>query len=432
MKNILSNLKSFNIALFIALCIVNLFPAIYDTIRTALLSNSISTSQFDVLGQMEWYDLINEVLLAFLIVPLYSIFNKIRKEDNDNLAYIVFKAVIIVFILYTIFSIIVYIYGEYLIVTMSVEEENLEVTRRYLQLETIAFNIQVIISFANVVFIVNNKKQNIYIMLGFKIILSLIGDYLLIPNYGVNGVAYSNILSNSILAIVSLIVLISSKMINVKKYSKEDLVIAKHWAKEGIFSGLQSFLDNFIYIVMVAKMINAVSEQGNYWLVNNFIWLWLLIPVSALSEVIKSDCKSDYKDLKQSNYYFVIIMTILLWVILIPIYQPYFKNIEHLENAQTIYEILMKLIWFYIAYALTVIPDSIFVGYGKMKYSVINSLIINIIYYGIFYLCYKFGSLTMSIDVIIMMFGFGMVVHEIVSIIEEKLFFKKEMVTFLY
>ena len=46
---------------------------------------------------------------------------------------------------------------------------------------------------------------------------------------------------------------------------------------------------------MVVEMVNIVAEQGNYWVANNFIWGWLLIPMAALMEIIRSDCKDGYK-----------------------------------------------------------------------------------------------------------------------------------------
>lgn len=52
-------------------------------------------------------------------------------------------------------------------------------------------------------------------------------------------------------------------------------------------------------------------------------------------------------------------------------------------------------------------------------------MIINLGYYGIFFILYLTKVITFTMDVIILMFGFGMVVHLIVSIIEERLFFCK-------
>ena len=59
------------------------------------------------------------------------------------------------------------------------------------------------------------------------------------------------------------------------------------WTRIGSFAGIQIFLDNFIYAVMVCRMVNAVSESGNYRVANNFIWGWMLIPLSCFVQIIQ-------------------------------------------------------------------------------------------------------------------------------------------------
>ena len=61
------------------------------------------------------------------------------------------------------------------------------------------------------------------------------------------------------------------------------------------------------------------------------------------------------------------------------------------------------------------------------KYNAINSLICNIVYYGIWFIFYITGVVTMSMNMIIIMFGCGNIVHLIVSLLEEKIFLKKEL-----
>lgn len=178
---------------------------------------------------------------------------------------------------------------------------------------------------------------------------------------------------------------------------------------------------------MVVKMVNLVSESGNYWVGNNFIWGWLLIPIYALTEIIRRDCKDGYFKLKQSNYYLITIFIVLLWCISIPLWIPFFKYVEVLENYQRIFQIVIILFPFYIPYAFQQIPDNIFVGLGKTKYNFINTCIINFIYYGIWYILYKTNNITFTMNKIIFMFGFGMLTSYIVSITEEKLFLKREM-----
>ena len=83
-EKIIKDLKAFNYKLFIALCSLALAPAIYQSIRTFLIEKTVSSFAFDVIGQMEWFDLINETLLVFLIIPLYSILNKLFKENKSG------------------------------------------------------------------------------------------------------------------------------------------------------------------------------------------------------------------------------------------------------------------------------------------------------------------------------------------------------------
>lgn len=422
MKEKFKQLKSFNWKLFIALCALALIPAIYQTIKTFIISSNNQSAVFDIIGQMEWFDLINETLQAFLIIPLYSILNKIFKNDKDNFAKSTFKTGLLTFIIYALFSIGVLIYGSVLIKAMNPNEIDVTITNTYLQLETLAFMVGIIVSFVNVIFIVIGKDKNVYIFLAIQTILSLLADLILIPNLGVYGIAVSNIVVNVILAVSSFVLLYVQKCVKFCWFDKKDLHILKEWCQIGVFSGLQQFIDNFIYAIMICKMVNMVAEQGNYWIANNFIWGWILIPISALSEIIRRDCKDGYLKLKQFNYYFIVVCVILLSAISVPLWTPFFRYAENITNAHEVFLITIKLAPFYIAYAGCAIIDNIFIGLGKTIYNTINSLIINLIYYGTFYILYLLNIITFSMDTIILMFGFGMVIHLLVSIIEEKIY----------
>ena len=76
-KNKFKLLKTFDWKLFISLVLLSLVPAIIQTIETFVISTNLSTSDIDIIGQIEWFDLIDETIRAFLIIPLYSILNKI-------------------------------------------------------------------------------------------------------------------------------------------------------------------------------------------------------------------------------------------------------------------------------------------------------------------------------------------------------------------
>lgn len=425
MRKRILELKSFHWRLWLSLCALALIPAVYQTVKTFLISAGGSSGAFNIIGQMEWFDLINETLQAFLIIPLYSVLNRIFKNHRKEFAGATFKTGLCVFVLYAFFSVGVLIYGSVLIGAMSPGEVDIAAASAYLRLETVAFMTGIIVSFANVVFVVIGKAKNVYIFLAVRTALSLFADFLLIPNFGVYGVAASNILSNTLLSAACILLLYRQGELRFCRFKKSDGAMLREWCKAGVFSGLQQFVDNFIYAVMVCKMVNRVAEQGNYWLANNFIWGWLLIPITALAEVIRSDCKNGYKKLQKFNYSFIAAASALFWAVTVPAWTPFFYYAQGLENAGEIFGIVIKLVPFYVAYAGCAIIDNIFVGLGKTGCNALNSLIINLGYYGVFYILYRAGVMVFTMNTIILMFGFGMVAHLAVSLIEEKMFLKR-------
>lgn len=427
MKARFRQLKEFHWQLFFSLCALALIPAVYQTVKTLIISSHSASDVFDIIGQMEWFDLINETIQAFLIVPLYSILSNLLKTDKEHFSRHVYKIGVISFLAYSLFSIGVLIHGSVLIQAMKADAFiNVTTAGRYLQLETAAFMIGVILSFVNVVLVTVGKAKNVYRFLAVRTALSILADFILIPNFGVYGIAVSNIIVNLLLSVFSLGLLYRQGCIKPCRFQKSDLSTVKNWCRIGVFSGIQQFIDNFIYAIMICKMVNMVAEQGNYWLANNFIWGWLLIPITALAEVIKRDCKDGYRNLRQFSYYFIAGLTVILWAITLPFWQTFYQYVEHLPNADEVFSITVKLAPFYIAYVGSVIIDSIFIGLGKTSYNAINSLIVNFVYYGIFYILYVTNVLTFTMDVIILMFGCGNLVHLGISLIEEKIFLRKE------
>lgn len=420
-----NNFKKFDWKMYLALCLLALVPAIYQTVVTKLITVHANPGALDIVGQMEWFDLINETICAFLIVPMYSVLSKAYKRDDFDK--VVFKLGIIIVGLYALFSLGTFFYGIHLVSYMNPAEIDVTAAYRYLSLETIAFMVGIIFSYASVVFLVIDKSRYMYTFLVAKIGLALLSDFALIPGMGINGIAVSNIIANGIIGTLAVVMLVLIKQLRPGKFNKDDIPHLKDWGRIGLFAGCQQFLDNIIYALMIVRMVNAVNESGNYWVANNFIWGWLLIPITCLAEIIRKDAGADGYKLKQINYYSITIFALIIWFSLIPTYNWFFGTVEGLDNPARIFEIVVKNLGFYVAYSLSQIPDAIFVGMGKTKYNAINSLICNIGYYGLWFILYQTKAITMSMDMIIIMFGVGNVVHWAVSLIEEKIFLRREL-----
>lgn len=413
--------NTFPMNLFCSLMLLSFIPFLYTLVRTNLIANSPITDGLGIAGHIEWFDLINETIQAFLIVPLYALLNKCI-EDKDKFRERVFLTFLIVNVVYTIFSVITLIHCEQIVSVMA--SEHIQAVTGYLRLETVGFIIGNIVCFVNVLFVVLEKPFYIYVMIILKTVFTIIGDLFLIPRFGVNGVACSDIAVNAACVVLCLIAVFREKLIAFS--FRFDKVFLKEYLFIGLFSGSQILMDNLVYSAIVCKMVNEVEEQGNYWVANNIIWGLMLIPITALAEIIKKDCR-DKLTLKKMKYYnAVIIGTFILWLCFIPMADLFLRTVMGIENSDAIKRILTILIPFYLAYNYTVLFDNILIGYGKTQYGFIISAVVNLVYYPIVYGLMLKGIFTPDLTFICMMFGFGMVIHLGCSILCFIAFFRRE------
>lgn len=404
--------EKFPVNLFCSLMLLSFIPFLYTLVRTNLIVNSPAVDGLDIAGHIEWFDLINETIQAFLIVPLYALFNKCVR-DTEKFKERIFQAFLAVNAIYILFSVFILIYCDRIVSAMTFGRTG-EVTG-YLRLETIGFIIANIVSFVNVLFVVLEKPLYIYAMVILRTIFTMAGDLFLIPKFGVNGVAYSNIAVSSVCVVLCLFVVWRENLIAVSFQFEKSFV--KEYLSIGLFSGAQILLDNIIYSMIVCKMVNAVAQQGNYWTANNIIWGLMLIPISALAEIIKKDCKGKLTATKLQHYNRVIIATFLIWLCFIPVLNPFLKNIMGIKNYAEIRHILIVLIPFYLVYNYTVLFDNILIGHGMTYYCFAVSIVVNLVYYPIMHSLLSKGIFKPDITFVCMMFGFGMVVHLLCSIV---------------
>lgn len=183
-------------------------------------------------------------------------------------------------------------------------------------------------------------------------------------------------------------------------------------------------------MVMILRMVNSVNEQGVYWVANNFIWGWLLLPVISLGEVIKSDCGRNKEAIKENSigYLLFTLIIIIIWFLLIPTYKFFMKNVLQYGDVDKLFKLVMILIGFYAVYALQNVFDSIFYGIGKINYMIFETIIDNFIYYGTAFILYKLNIWVPSLENIALLFGFGMLFDGVVSTIAYLYLLKKEKI----
>lgn len=390
--------------LYGSLILYALLPSVYLLIRMQIVA--VSGVDINIMGQIEWFDLIDEVLVTALTVPLYFLLkpDKEKTAPDKNCA-----AFLASFAVYTAFTIVVMMK-----IGSIAKFMNAENAVQYLFMQALSMLAGFVGTFMVMIFTLNNDDKLVRRLLVSRLCLQVVADWIFISSFKDVGAAYAEIAVN---AVIGLIAVLSAYGKGYLKFAMPGKDFLKDWCKIGAFAGIQIFLDNFIYAVMVCKMVNAVSESGNYWVANNFIWGWLLVPVTCLVEVIK---KNDKIRLTMKNCWRYLIMIFAVWLITMPRWKSFISG-PMASDGNVIMKIVLPLVPFYITYMISAVIDGWFVSHGRTIYNAINSLIVNVGYYGIIYLAFKRGMFAENMMFIIGMFGCGMLVHMAASILMYRL-----------
>ncbi len=402
--------------LFLGFC-----PTIYTTFRVFFLGQLPSDWSFSIAGQLTWINLLYEILNEAIILPLYFFMGECVSEKSEYTNRIR-TGLIISFCVYVICSVLICCFTSQLLAVMSTSKDIIEESSIYVRIESIANIFSLLASFLLVSLVTLGKSKYVYILTGTKLILNVIFDTFFVStlkisaNLGVNGIGYSNIIVNLILFVVS-VILLSKEGYLIFKKEKLSFIWAKDFVKVGGISGLESFVRNIAYMFMISRMVNMVNEQGTYWVANNFIWGWLLLPINQLGELIKQEIGRNDKAVKNNTlgYFVVTIIICFIWFITIPIWKSFMTNVLQFSDVDKLYKLVMILLGFYVLYALQNVFDSEFYGLGKTNYMLFESVVTNTIYYGIAFILYKSGIWVPTLMGIALLFGIGNVFDSIVS-----------------
>ena len=253
--------RNSRIYLFLSLCLLLVIPFLHQCVRTSLISDIPDTDGLGIAGHIEWFDLINETIQAFLIVPLYHLLNEVKGEPGV-LKQRIRGSFVVSTVLYTIFSIVCFALCSN--ITQFMTGNSRAELISYLRLETVAFIAGHISGFAVVVFVVAGKPSYIVALTVGRTILTILTDSFFIPAFGVNGVACSNSVINLFAGAICFALVEHSEFQQVPvQPSANGYGWLWQWVKIGVFSGAQILLDNLIYALIVCKMVNDVAEQGN-------------------------------------------------------------------------------------------------------------------------------------------------------------------------
>ena len=431
------SLRNVNYKLYFALLILGFAPTIYNTVRIFFLGQLPGEWSYSIAGQLSWVNLLYEILNESIILPLFYFVGTV-KNNKKEFTNRVRTGMLISFLVYAALSAVVFVFAEQLLMLMAADTAILAESVSYIRIESIANIFMVLTQFALVTLVTMNKRKYLYLLTGAQLMLCLVTDTFLVSglpisaNLGVNGIGYSNIIVNALLLAVSLL-LLEKEEIRIFKREKWSFSWTKEFLKVGLLSGIESLVRNVAYMVMIARMVNVVSEQGTYWVANNFIWGWLLLPVIQLGELIKQEIATSKDNLRQNTlgYFSITAGICVFWFISIPLWKPFMTHVLGFTDVEKLFSLVLLLIGFYVLYAVQNVFDATFYGLGKTNYMLFESVVTNTIYYGIAFILYVTGIWVPTLTGIALLFGIGNAFDSIVSLGAYVFLLRKQRISIL-
>ncbi len=431
------SLGRINYKLFSALIVLGLVPTIYTTVRVFFLGQLPGEWTFSIAGQLSWVNLLYEILNEAIILPLFYFMGK-GKDDKAEFLNRVKTGMLLSFSVYAVLSVFILVFAEPILRLMAADTSIINASASYIRIESIANIFSVLMQFVLVALVTVNKSNYLYMLTAVRLVLCLLTDAFLVStlpfsaNLGVNGIGYSNVIVNALLFVVTL-VLLAKEGICIFDKAKLNFAWMKEFVKVGGISGLESFVRNVAYMVMIARMVNVVGEQGTYWVANNFIWGWLLLPVIQLGELIKQEVASDKENIRRNSlgYFGITAIISVLWLVSIPVWKTFMTHVLGFADVDKLFGLVLLLVGFYVLYAVQNVFDSTFYGLGKTNYMLFESVVTNTIYYGFAFVLYAVGVWTPTLTGIAIMFGVGNAFDSVISFVAYLHLLKKQKINIL-
>lgn len=419
------SLASMNGRLYLALFAKSSLPTLYMTSRIFFLGQLPSATGLDIASQLYWVNLFLEVMQEALLTPLYPCIGETTKERATTMNK-VRSGLLVTLLLYSTCSIVIAALAEVLVAAMATPLEHQAATAQYIRWEMLGCVLQGLERFLHVVFVLLGGSRQIYTMAILQTVATIACDYMLVSQLpgsfrlGVIGIAVSNICSYLIVLIYA-----AAALIDLVAFSRNELRSSLSWSwlhawwRVGRSAALVSFVRNFTYIYFIARMLNLLREPGAYYVANNFVWSWLLLPFNPLAELLKQEVarmpRVPHAHRQVAAIYFLFAaLLFVFWLATSFAWPVFFRAILNVQKPTAALAMTSWLVPFYLPYMVATLLDSIFYGYGLTGPLAVATIVANFGVYGTAFALFKWSKFVPTTQSVAFLFGAGMSVSCVV------------------
>ena len=129
-----------------------------------------------------------------------------------------------------------------------------------------------------------------------------------------------------------------------------------------------------MYLLVVLRGMNLLHEQDVYWIANNFIWSWLLLPVLSLSELLRQDVATNHPrenfKLIIPAYSVIALSVVFLWAVTTPGWYGFIVTVLNAGDRKpgVITRLVFQLMAGYLFFIISHMNRSIFYAKGKVRH----------------------------------------------------------------
>ena len=419
-----SSFKKMNFKLLLVIFLTLLIPVIYRTTRIFFIGTTPDVWGFSIAGNLEWINVIFEVVEEMFLLPLFFSLRKIIKlkdiEDrNKKISWQIFLIMTIYIIMITFMIIFTRQLMNFMSVGLITEE-----AINFVRIEFLTRIFVVGVKLGAIFLIAKNLWKELIASLFLETIINILMDLFIVSDNslslqkGILWIGYDQLITSSFIFVVLLIFVYKKYDFSFSHTIPRVHFDRKSW-NQHLYIGLESFIRNAFFIWFVIKTIDKLGSgysEGDFWVMNSFIWDWLLLPIMALSQYLNRsqaldhDKKFSLKDRLIAPFILVGI-SVIIWIALIPTYDPFIRVVMNDEDHKLISHLAIISIGFYVVMAFNEPIDKVMIGDGKAQYILLQSIIVNIIVF----IPYYYASKTMTISDVAIMMGTSIAVDSLIT-----------------
>ena len=418
------HLKTMEWKLYSTLLLRALLPSIYSSVRLHLLGTLPSDAGVNIASQVAWLALAFEVLQELLIMPLYFILGSTITNQVETRCKVK-TGILMLIIAFALISGVLYVTAPSLVKVMAQSPNLVEVTTDYIRVEIFGFFMESLNSFLLIPIQLLKLNKVLLISLILKLVLTISLDVLLLSplsfsfKLGVQGVAYSSLLTNLATFLLLLVLLHLHLPLHLLAWRTCKFTWLRTWARLGLFSGLDSLVRNLTYSIVILRSMNLLEEAGTYWTATTFIWSYLLLPFLPLSEVLRVRVSTSTKEQPHlavlAPFLLLTVAIAVLWLVSIPGWRFVLVSVLQVAKPEDNMHLILLLLPFYMAFMFGHLFTSVLYALGKTNLIALKSVIGNIAI-GSFFVLTATKVLPLTLTSVSLIFGSGLLLGTITAL----------------